>query len=129
MQARIHRTGDVLQGSGFTLAAYVEGHTAGTPVVQADITSINVSQYLVSAPTVLLDSSALTVSEVVFDVLQTGGIWEDIDDIGYNFKWSVPASWMTGVAGLYRFEFLVDPVTGENFYFACNTNSLNMFSV
>ena len=129
MRARIHRTGDVLQGSGYTLAAYVESHEAGSPAVQADITSIVAYHYLATDPDTIINSATLTVADVIFDTLQLDDLWEDIDEIGYNFKWSVPAAWTASSEGLYRTQFLFTPVVGEVFYIACQTLVLKVFPI
>lgn len=83
---------DAVQGAGAYLMARVEG-TDGTNLQQSDIDNIVYSTFDLSDPsTAVVDGTALTVSSVIFDSLQTSDTRWDEDSTGYNFGWSSPAS-------------------------------------
>jgi len=58
--------------------------------------------------------ATLTISEVVFDTLETDDARWTVDDTGFNFLYEVPASAFPAV-GHYRVEFLFDPASGEDY--------------
>ncbi len=79
-------------GSTRPFMARVLGDDGSTPLLQADISTI---RYTISAVSPGQDTEAvtghddaeLTVSDVVFDELQTGSPWT-LDTTGYNFRFS-----------------------------------------
>ena len=59
---------------------------AGANVQQSGIASINYSIYEIDSPTAVAghDTVNLDVVDVIFDELQTGGLWT-VDEVGYNY--------------------------------------------
>lgn len=58
--------------------------TNGDYIVQSDINTINIYIYDASDDT-LIDTYLVDKAQVIFDTLQTGGVWT-IDSTGYNFS-------------------------------------------
>lgn len=92
------------------LMARVTGRT-GANITQASLTSITLYGY--TGTTTVANGVALTVSSVVYDTLQTDSRWTE-DSTGYNFGYDLPASYIAS-AGEYRFEFVFNPASGEDF--------------
>ena len=106
----------VWEDSGATCLSRVVGND-GAAVTQASLTALTYKVFDENSatPGTAATSGTLTISEVIYDTLQTGDLWESTDDTGYNFKWQVPASVLTTGGHLYRVEFWYDPVSGEDF--------------
>uniref|UniRef100_A0A6M3LB96 Uncharacterized protein n=1 Tax=viral metagenome TaxID=1070528 RepID=A0A6M3LB96_9ZZZZ len=106
----------IFEDNGAICMARIYG-AAGTAVTQAAITGISYKVFdLDSAtPYTAVSTGSLTVANVIFDTLQTGGPW-DKDTTGYNFKDTRPATNFTTGGHTYRIEYLVDPASGENFF-------------
>jgi len=86
----------------------------GAAAVQADISSIAYSVYDLddtSSPS----TGTLTVSNVVYDTLQTDVRWTK-DSTGYNFGWSAPASLFATGDRVYEVEVACTPASGEVFH-------------
>ena len=77
----------------------------GNLVKQADLTSIQVKIYNTQSetPTTAEQTANPTVASVIFDTLQTTGIWKLIRG-GGNFKYDVAASWVPAGRTAYRIE-------------------------
>ena len=113
--------GTVFKNGSATLLARVVG-ADGTPVTQADIASAEYGVYLLEhddpdAAAVVSghDGVSLDVSSLIFDSLQTDGVW-DVDQTGYNFKQvlDVSANQAFTVAGrTYRIVFELTPASGQ----------------
>lgn len=76
--------------SGAALYARVT-NSAGTNITQASLTSVayqvrNLTRQTSGAKT------ALVIASVIFDSLQTGEGWSEVDGTGYNFATVIPAS-------------------------------------
>jgi hypothetical protein len=109
-------TGKAWEDGSVSLLARVVGQ-AGTAVTQASLTSITYKIFdtLSDTPTSAVASGTLTISDVIFDTLQTDARWTK-DNTGYNFLHTIGAGVLTKENTVYRIEYLFDPVTGENFY-------------
>ncbi len=106
----------VFEDSGFYLMARFKSPT-GANGVQADITSISLSVFDESSTTAIAGPTALTVSAVVFDTLQTTILdprWTK-DSTGYNFAYSALAAHVPN-PGWTRFEFKFTPASGQVFF-------------
>lgn len=93
---------------------YVTGPT-GAALDQADISSISYSVFERDTGTVVLSSTSLTVSSVIFDTLQTPAIWTR-DDTGYNFRHDAPATTMPHGGRWYKFEYKFNLASGGAVY-------------
>lgn len=102
----------VWEESGFICLARVLGN-AGTAITQASISSIN-RKVFNRATGVEISSTALTVSAVVFDTLQTGDIWSE-DSTGYNFSDGPAAADFSDANQTYRIEYTFTPASGQIF--------------
>lgn len=114
MAAMVYK-GVVFEDSGATLMARVMGASA-TAIQQADITSVTRNIYNRLSAT-LIGTTALTVSGVVFDTLQTDARWTK-DGTGYNFRDSIAAASFASGSTVYRIEYVFVPAVGENFHVA-----------
>jgi len=107
-------------GTGVCLAR-VEGYD-GVDLVQADVSAAEYSIYLLDeqkpdsrAAVAGHQAESLVVSEVIFNTLQTGGLWTE-DTTGYNFCLIVDVSSNPAfaVAGKdYLVEVKLTPVSGQ----------------
>jgi len=105
-RASIWEDGDV------TELARVE--VAGENITQADLTSIIRSIYDLSAGTpTLIATDTITITDAVFDTLQTGNGWTATT--GYNFKDRVPGTKFTTGAKTYVVEYAFVGASGELF--------------
>jgi hypothetical protein len=102
-------------GSGFPYCARING-LAGSPIVQADITSIAYKVFDLSAGNVQVGATgSLTVATSVYNTMQTDARWE-VDATGYNFSFCLPASYTAALGGhRLQVEVLFTPATGEAF--------------
>ena len=113
--------GSAFKNGTVTLMARIVGED-DTPVTTSDISSIKYSIYLLddqdadSRTAVSGHSDAsLTVSNVLFDSLQTDSFWT-VDATGYNFRHTpdVSANVAFAVAGRrYLVEYLLTPSLGQ----------------
>ncbi len=108
--------GRVFEGSGFTVLSR-EVENDGTDLLQADLTSIAWATYERCAddPEAVIGSGTLTVSNVVFDTLQTSdGRWDYTKDAaGFNFAFEFPASAFPNGGSRYLLEITFTPSSGE----------------
>lgn len=117
--------GTVFKQSSAVLLARIVGADAEA-IVQADVTAIRYSilklrecQPDVSEAIAGHDDVALTVSEVVFDTLQTDDLWS-ADVVGYNFRHELDVSTDEAfpTAGVsYQVRYEVTPVSGQKIVF------------
>lgn len=111
------------EGVPKVIMSHVVG-VAATAITQAVITAVTyiVDQYAsrddamadANATSVTAETSAGSVSSLVYDSLQTNNDWE-ADSSGYNFKFTVPAASFPTGGKWYRVEVWMDPVSGEDF--------------
>lgn len=115
------RSTDVLrvvcwEDAGLTIMARVLGN-AGTAVTQASLTGIAFKAFDLATGAQVGSTTALTVSAVVFDTLQDDDDdprWT-LDSTGFNFLYTVPATFFPTGDQKYLLEFVFDPVSGDNF--------------
>jgi hypothetical protein len=107
-------------GSAILMARIVDA--AGANVGQAGITSIEYSIYELDPcrPDELAvvaghDSVSLTVANVIYNSLQTGGLWT-VDEVGYNFRHEIDVGTSEAFpkAGTqYQVRYELTPATGQ----------------
>jgi hypothetical protein len=95
---------------------------AGANVQQAGIAAIEYSIYELDPcrPDVLVavaghDGASLTVASVIFNALQTGGLWT-VDDVGYNFRHEINVSTNEAfpkAGGQYQVRYELTPASGQ----------------
>jgi len=122
--------GQVFKNGTATLLDRIVG-ADGTAFVQADLTAIEYTVYLLDdqdpdSRTEITGHTgvAVVIATSVFDTLQTDDMW-DVDDTGYNFRYTLSLATVTpfAIAGRnYLVEFTFDPVAGQNFFarFRCH---------
>ena len=90
---------------------------SGAYIQQVDISSISLEVWRIypdtRQPGRTAGPTSLTVASVVFDTLQTGGLWE-VDEDGYNFLYEVANSAFND-EGVFRVEARFTPVSGQSF--------------
>ena len=101
------------EDSGATLMARVKLESGY--MQQSDITAINVRCSVKGAPGTITGNVNLTVADVVFDTLQTGWPWES-DELGYNFRYSAPASFFPNGDTRYLVEIKFSREDGGDFH-------------
>lgn len=114
-------TGVVFEECGATFLARIKGNAA-TNITQASLTGITCKVYERDGDGTsddpytyeLAATVTVTVSDVVFDTLQTGGHWTK-DSTGYNFKHAMPGSSFPDGDTYYQVEYVFDPASGEDF--------------
>lgn len=109
------------KGGSAILLARVVGDAA-VPVKRADIASIRYTVALIDPddededmPVSGHDAVALDVAAVLFDVLQTSGVWT-VDGVGYNFRHALDVSAAQAFAHAgreYRVIYDLVPVVGQ----------------
>lgn len=105
----------VWEDSGAALMARVLGNAA-TAITQATVSSVTRKVFDLDGATPTTPvSSALTVSTVVFDTLQTDGRWAT-DSTGYNFLDAVDDDVFTTGGNRYRVEYVFEPSSGAKFH-------------
>ena len=119
----IHAT--VFRNATALFMARVE-NASGTAITQLSTASVRYSVYELDADNsnslVAVsghDNVVLTVSDVVFDSLQTGGAWT-VDTTGYNFRHELDVSQNEAFlkAGqLYQVRYELTPVLGQKIIF------------
>jgi len=103
--------GTIQEDSTFSVMMRIEAD--GSNAVQADISSITWAIYDADE-TDATATGTLTVSNVIFDTLQTDGRWSK-DDTGYNFRHDVAATVLTD-PGTYQIEYKVTFTGGDVSY-------------
>lgn len=102
----------VMEDSGCSVMARVRNPSGGY-ITQASLDSISVT-YRSLNPSGSATTSGLTVSQCVFDTLQTDSRWAK-DATGYNFRWDAPATIFTRGGARYVVTFLFTPASGAAF--------------
>jgi hypothetical protein len=127
MSVKINKAA-AFEATGITLMDRIQGN-GGTNITQATISSIayTVSRYASEQDaedaedgTAVIASTALTVSSVVFNALQTAAPWDsDADATGYNFRYDSPATDRPAVSGggsyWHRYDIVFTPASGAVF--------------
>lgn len=104
--------GKAVQNSGVTLLARILGN-AGTPVTQLSLSSIAYTVTDLTTNTAI-GSGTLTVSQVIFDTLQTDAVWTK-DAVGYNFKAQLASTLFANGGDTYQVDVAFTPVSGQPF--------------
>jgi hypothetical protein len=114
-------TGKVFKHGTVTTLARVLG-AANAPIVQADISSVSYTIYLLDSrdpdnwtPVSGHSAVSLTVSAVVFNTLQTDAAWTT-DATGYNFRHEIDISVnqaFTAAGSKYLVEYRFVPNSGQ----------------
>ncbi len=106
--------GEAFAGSGSILLARVYG-TAGTYLTQATTSSITcaVNDITTGSPVSVITPS-IVVASVIFDTLQTGGLWTK-DSTGYNFRHAMAATAFPTAGHVYEVIYTVTPSSGAVF--------------
>jgi hypothetical protein len=86
----------------------------GTDITQAGITSISYKVFDTEDGSETA-TGTLTVSNVVYDSLQTDDRWS-LDSNGYNFLHEPPASAFPEGGHTYQVEYLVTPASGQQWF-------------
>jgi len=117
-------TATVWEDSGPTFLARIVGND-NVNITQADISSIALYVYDLTGGTTIIDNTALTVANVVFDTLQTDAIW-DADSTGYNFKYEIADTTFATGDSRFLVEIIFNPASGGDFpvVFEINTKAL-----
>jgi hypothetical protein len=107
-------------GSAILIARIVDA--GGANVQQAGIAAIEYSIYELDpcrpdslAAVAGHDSASLDVADVIFNTLQTGGLWT-VDEVGYNFRHEIDVSTAEAFprAGVqYQVRYELTPATGQ----------------
>lgn len=117
--------GEAFEDGGATLLARVQGWNAAD-IVQSDISSI---QYAVTDRTsgaAVISPTALTVSDVVFNTLQTDARWS-VDAEGYNFRHTIPATALPTGDHVFRVEYKFTPASGEVFFLVFDVTAIGIY--
>lgn len=105
-----------MEDSGCSIMARVRLPSAAY-ITQAATTSVSRTVKPLHKPGAA-SSSSLTVSNVVFDTLQTGNFWTK-DTTGYNFRDDISASVFVDKNGKYAVTYLFTPASGAAFKVSC----------
>ncbi len=114
-------TNAVAAHSGVALYARVT-NAAGTAITQATLTSIYYQVWCLTHG-VTGSKTALVVADCIFDALQTGEGWSEVDSTGYNFSCVIPATEFgddpdsdpTPITLRYQVDVLFTPASGQPF--------------
>ncbi len=86
----------------------------GAHITQAQVSSITYTVHEAEGDEALVTSGSLIVASVVYDTLQTGGMWTaDLD--GYNFFAALPAACFPVAGTRYRVKIVLTPTSGNPF--------------
>lgn len=117
-------TGTSYERGSTILMARIVGRDR-TPIVQATLNALSYEVWnILEVPTrKIVSETALTISGVIYNTLQTDERWT-VDDEGYNFLYELPAvslenrrTWTAATKDwFYRVEFKFDPLVGEDFW-------------
>ena len=110
--------GETFEDSGITLMRRILAPDDGAAAQQSDISSIALTVTDEETQTKTVDGLALTVSDVIFNSLQTSDArWNNNggDSDGYNFLHEVPGSAFPNGNRTYRVEYWCTPATGQAF--------------
>jgi hypothetical protein len=124
---RVYRF-QVFEQSGATVFARILNPETGNPIVQADVSSISYKVFKVNNGGLPSQEGSITVASVIFDTLQTNDPRWTFDQAGYNFAWSVPASFFAEGGSTYRIELLFIPTTGEQYHVVYEAQTADLLS-
>lgn len=104
----------VMEDGGAQTMARVLANDA-TNAQQADISSITYKVFDIDNSNTETATGTLTVSDVIFDTLQTDARWS-VDTTGYNFRHEVPATAFPTGGNRYQIEYKCTPASGQVFW-------------
>ena len=113
------------EDSGISLMARITGTDAAN-IAQSDVSSIAYSVFDSNDYSTAVSTGALTVSNVVFNSLQTDARWTT-DSTGYNFRWDMPASILTVGDRVYRVEITITPSSGEVYHVVFDVSTVPIY--
>ncbi len=118
----------ILQGTAPFVLARLLAPDDGDPLVQADLSAIVWSLFDLDADprTAIVDGATLTISNVIFDTLQTDSRWT-ADDVGYNFAHQVPSANLATGGHTFRAEYKFTS-GGETFRHAAVIELIDMIA-
>lgn len=102
--------GEAFEDSAPFLMARVT-NAGGTNFTQSLTSSIAYTVYNETDAVIVVTSTALTVSDVIFDTLQTDARWT-VDSTGYNFGWALPIASIPDGLKKYLVDIIITPLTG-----------------
>ncbi len=121
-------TATVWEDQSLTVMARLLGND-GENIAQADFDNINASVWdTTDTSTPTLDNASLTISSVVSDTLVTDDDRWDVDTIGYNFVYTVPASAFPNGGRVYRMEVKFDPTSGDDWFMVVDITSQKLLT-
>ena len=100
----------IYEGKPLGIRAFLTKEDSVTAIQQAEVNAITAVLYEISSdtPNTLVSTESLTISEVIFDTLQTGG-WNKTG--GYNFYWIAPGLNMVRGGAHYRWSIEIDGIS------------------
>ena len=97
-----------------------------TPIVQSDVAAISLKVF--SNTGQVGSTVAISVATVIFNVLQTGTIW-DVDDIGFNFAYHLDgATYLPAGDQDYTAEFTLTMASGASAFLVFDLATKNLRS-
>ena len=102
----------IWEDGGYTVLARILGHD-GSAITRSDVSSIAWTVAEITVPDTVVASGTLTVSDVVYDALQTSDARWSLDTTGFNFAAAMAASTVPNGNKVYRLRFTFTPTTGE----------------
>lgn len=105
---------NIWEDTALWLMARIKGNS-GTNINQASVSGISVKVFDATNNNTETYSGTLTVSEVVFDDLQTADTRWTADTTGYNFGATIPAEAFASGGSQYVVEVLFTPTSGANY--------------
>lgn len=106
----------IFEDSSFTVMSRVKGND-GYYVNQPGMTNVTIKVFDLFAGNQVGATLTLTPDECIFNALQTNSNdprWTK-DSIGYNFRYTIPASYFAEGDRDYLVEIVFNPVVGDDF--------------
>ena len=115
---------EAFEDAGLALMARVYGNSA-VAITQASLSGITYTVIDKTTLAVVVASTALTVSSVVFDTLQTDARWVK-DSTGYNFRHDLAAAALPDGDSTYRVEYTFTPTIAAVFKLVFEVATVNL---
>lgn len=119
-------TGVAYEDGAVALMARIQSIASGANMTQASVTGITWKVFDLF-DNAQIATGTLTVSSVIFDTLQTPSIWT-VDTTGYNFRVDPANTTHPNGGTTYRFEFIFDPSSGEDFPVVFEVSTENLLT-
>lgn len=95
--------------------AYVTQASIDTMTYRVDQYASEIDARKCSNGTEIIDDTSLTVSDCIFDTLQTAAPWDsDSDELGYNVKVALPKTAQPTGDRWHRVEITLTPISGAD---------------